>query len=58
MAKPRVVRVRSWSELPDILEPGEYHVDGEKFVVYEPVERDFMKMAIRGIKKMHRRYYG
>ncbi|MEB3780303.1 MAG: hypothetical protein GSR85_08765 [Desulfurococcales archaeon] len=59
MARPeKVVKAKSWDELPDILEPGEYNVDGEKFVVYEPVEKEFMLMSIRGIKEMHKRYYG
>ena len=56
--KTRVVRAKSWSELPEILEPGVYEVDGEKFTVTEPVEREFMFMAISGIKRLHKRYYG
>jgi len=54
----RVVKAKSWSELPEILEPGEYHVSGEKFIVYEPVEKEFMRMTVRGVKEMHKRYYG
>jgi len=56
--KPRVVRAESWSDLPEVLEPGTYYVDGEKFTVVEPVEKEFMRMAIPGIKKLHTRYYG
>jgi hypothetical protein len=56
--RPRVVRARSWDELPEILEPGTYIVDGEKFIVVEPVEKEFMRMAISGIKKFHAQYYG
>ena len=49
--------VRSWSELPEVLEPGEYHVDGERFVIYEPIERDVWRGVVAGIKKLHRKYY-
>ncbi len=41
--KTRVVEVRSWSELPEVLEPGIYIVDGERFVVRERVSRDSLK---------------
>jgi hypothetical protein len=33
----RVVRGKNWSELPEVLKPKVYYVDGEKFVVYKPV---------------------
>ena len=58
MAQARVVRAGSWEELPEVLEPGVYEVAGERFTVVEPVEREFMRMAISGIKELHRRYYG
>ncbi len=54
----KVVRVRSWSELPEVLKPGVYEVEGERFTVVEPVEREFIRMAIPGIKRFHKRYYG
>lgn len=52
------IRAKSWSELPEILDPGTYIVDGEKFTIVEPMERDAMRMAIKGIKKLHKKYYG
>ena len=57
MAETRVIMAKSWDELPEVLEPGEYHVDGERFTIVEPVEKEFMRMAISGIKKLHKRYY-
>ena len=56
--KTRVVKAKTWDELPEVLEPGEYHVDSERFTVVEPVEKEFMRMAVSGIKKLHERYYG
>ena len=56
--KAKVVKVKSWDDLPEVLEPGEYHVGGERFTIVEPVEKEFMRMAISGIKKLHERYYG
>ncbi len=60
MAKPetRIVRVKSWADLPEVLEPGEYHVGGERFVIYEPIERDVWLRIVKGIREMHRKYYG
>ncbi len=58
-SKPgRVVRAKSWSELPEILEPGTYYVDGSKFVIHEPVEKEFWMMAVKGVKRLAKRYYG
>ncbi len=56
--KLKVVRVESWDELPEVLEPGVYIVGGERVEVVEKVEREFIQMAISGIKKLHKRYYG
>ena len=56
--KTKVIKAKSWDELPEILEPGEYYVDGEKFTIVEPVERDVWRQVIKGIKRLHKRYYG
>ena len=56
--KLRVIRVDSWDELPEVLEPGTYEVGGERFEIYEPVERDVWREVIRGIRELHREYYG
>ncbi len=58
MVQTRVIKARSWDELPEILEPGEYYVDGERFTIVEPVERDVWLQVIKGIKRLHKRYYG
>ncbi|MEB3779112.1 MAG: hypothetical protein GSR85_02610 [Desulfurococcales archaeon] len=59
MAKPeKVVKAKSWDELPEILEPGEYHVGDIKIIVRESVEKDEVVMFTRGVKKLADRYYG
>lgn len=35
----RVVKVASWSSLPELLEPGVYYVAGIKFTVKEAIPR-------------------
>ena len=55
--KVRVVKVRSWRDLPEVLKPGVYIVDGVRIKVYEEEDRDFIRMAVRGIKELHREYY-
>ena len=57
MAKTRIVRARSWSELPEILEPGVYYVNGTKIVIRETVEKDEVMMFTRGVKKLADKYY-
>ena len=56
--KTRVVRAKSWEELPEVLEPGVYEVNGEMFTIVEPIERDIWRQIVKGIKRLHRRYYG
>ncbi|MEB3789556.1 MAG: hypothetical protein GSR72_06660 [Desulfurococcales archaeon] len=58
MSKSKIIVAKNWKDLPEILRPGEYYVDGERFVVETPVEKEFMKMAVSGVKEMHKRYYG
>ena len=41
--KPRIVKAGSWSELPDVLEPGVYIINGARIVVKERVSRDSLK---------------
>ena len=54
----KVIEVKSWDELPEVLEPGVYIVNGETVEIVERVEREFIRMAVSGIKKLHKRYYG
>ena len=53
MAKARIIRARSWSEIPEILEPGtRYEIDG---VIIKPrvkMSKAEAKAIARGIKEM------
>jgi len=46
----KVVRVSSVDELPEVLKPGVYIVDGVRIRVYEEEDRDFVHIAVKGIK--------
>ncbi len=50
-SKARVVRVGRWTELPEVLEPGVYIVDGEEIVVRERVSRDALKRTLLIMKR-------
>lgn len=56
MPGARVVRVKSWSELPEVLEPGySYDVDG---VIIKPrvrLSREEARAIVAGVKEMTRR---
>ena len=58
MPKPRVVRVKSWSELPDTLEPGIYKIDGATLKLKEPLDKDEAKELVSLVKRIDKRYYG
>jgi len=58
LASERVVRVKSWSELPETLEPGVYEVDGARLEIREPLERDEARELVRLVKRVDRKYYG
>ena len=47
----RVVKVKTWNELPEILEPGVYYINGERITVKERVSRDSLKRTIMIMKK-------
>ncbi|MEB2836653.1 MAG: hypothetical protein GSR80_001014 [Desulfurococcales archaeon] len=51
MPEARVVRVKSWSELPEVLEPGVYYVDGRKYTIRVRVSRKAVVDAIRRAKR-------
>jgi len=40
MERVKVVKVKSWAELPEILEPGIYNVGGVTFTIKEPIPRE------------------
>ena len=51
MAQTKIVKARSWSELPEVLEPGVYIVDGRRLTVREPVGRDTLRRALARLSK-------
>ena len=48
---PKVVRARSWEELPEVLEPGVYIVDDRRLTVREPVSRDALRRALARLSR-------
>ena len=54
--RPRVVRVRVWSRLPEVLEPGVYIVNGLRVVVRERVARDALKRTVAIMRRRGGRY--
>lgn len=47
MRELKVVKVRSWDELPEILEPGVYNIDGEIHVIEEDVPKIAILRALK-----------
>ena len=47
----RVIRVDSWDDLPEVLEPGVYIVKGKRIEVYEPMHRDNLRRIIRRLPR-------
>lgn len=47
-----ITRARSWKDLPEVLEPGVYIVDGEKVVVRERVSRDSLRRTLSIMKRL------
>ena len=58
LTKPRVIRVKSWSELPDILEPGIYKIDGATLKLKEPLDKDEARELVSLVKRIDKKYYG
>ena len=51
MEKLKVVKVKSWDELPDILEPGVYNVNGETITIEEDVPKEVVIQALEYKRK-------
>lgn len=47
MRELKIIKVRSWDELPDILEPGVYNIEGETHIIEEEVPK---KVILRALK--------
>ena len=56
--KARVIRARSWDELPEILPPGTYYVGDVKVEIRERVSKEEAMMVVSGIKHFAKEYYG
>jgi len=55
--KAKSTRARTWEELPEILQPGTYYVNGVKLEIREPITKEEARMAATGIKRLANRYY-
>jgi len=47
----RVVKANSWDELPEVLEPGVYYVNGERHTIRARVSRDALVKTIERANK-------
>ena len=54
--KARVVRARSWDELPEVLEPGTYYINGEGIEAWEPVSKASLRRTLAIMKQRRGRY--
>ncbi len=50
-SQPKVIRVKSWDELPEVLKPGVYIVNGKRIEVYEPVHRENLRRIMRRLPR-------
>jgi len=58
LARPgKIVRARSWSELPEVLEPGEYRIDGVILRLDEPLEKEDAMELVSLVKRVDKKYY-
>jgi len=51
MERLKIVEVRSWNELPEVLEPGIYIIAGERIEVEEKVSRGALMRTLKIMKK-------
>ncbi len=51
MGRLKIVEVRSWRELPEMLEPGVYVIAGERVEVLERVSRDALMRTLAVMRK-------
>ena len=59
MAKPeKIFKAGSWSELPEILEPGEYRIEGVTLRLKEPLEKEDAMELVSLVKRVDKKYYG
>ncbi len=55
-AKGAVRVYHSVEELPEVLGPGKYVIEGEEVELYEPVDKDTLLRTIRKVKEYIKRY--
>ena len=58
MSKPRIIQVKNWSDLPEILEPGTYKINGATLKLKEPIYKDEAKELVSLVKRIDKKYYG
>ena len=54
--KVRVVKVKSFKELPEVVRPGTYVINGSKVVVEEPIRRSTLKVLVKYGRYFSRKY--
>lgn len=53
--RQRIVRARTWKDLPEVLEPGViYDIDGVMIKPHERISREMAKELAAGVKEMVR----
>lgn len=53
--KARVVRVKSFKELPEVVRPGTYVINGVRVEVVRSLSRDGLRMLVRGVREAESR---
>ena len=53
----KVIVVSGWKNLPDVVRPGVYKVDGVIIRVREPTEKEELFMFVKGVEKLADEYY-
>lgn len=51
MERLKIMEVRYWKELPEVLEPGIYIIAGERIEVEEKISRDALMRTLEIMKK-------
>lgn len=56
LSREKVVRVRSWDELPEVLEPGVYEIDGARITLREPLPREVVQRSYKLARRLAKKY--
>ncbi len=52
----KVIKVRLWDELPEVIESGKYLIGGTKVIVKERVLKSTLKILVKYCKYLSKRY--